>query len=59
MTEWASTDEPSSKRTVRAEPLISKPVTSRAVMTSAPNLVAWRLARSANCAPETPSGKPR
>ena len=59
MMAWASIAEPSVNRTVRADPLTSMATTSRAVTISAPNLAAWRRARSVNCAPETPSGKPR
>ena len=59
ITAWAATSVPSPKDTSRAGPLASSPVTSRVVRISAPNLTAWRRARSVSCAPETPSGKPR
>ena len=55
----ASIDVPSANRTPRADPLTSRPITSRVVSTSAPNFAACRRARSVSCAPDTPSGKPR
>ncbi len=55
----AATVPPSANRTTRAAPLVSTTLTSRALITSAPNFTACRRARSASCDPEMPSGKPR
>ena len=51
--------QPSAKWIVCAAPPTSSSVTSRAVSISAPKRFACRRARSASCAPDTPSGKPR
>ena len=59
MTALASTALPSLNRIVRAGPFTSRPVTSRVVSSSAPNLTACRRARSVSWPPDTPSGKPR
>ena len=45
-TDKVSIEVPSPNRSVRAEPCTSRPVTSRAVRTSAPNFAACRRARS-------------